>query len=128
MGIGRHDKKIWVSTRRSRWMKDGVARAMGFLAAESGLDRCQRDIVAPGVFGTQVVAAAFEQVTAIDGFGFLFALLLFGPGELRLLLVVSNEVITRDPGVTLLRAPDGFVNLGGRPQAACNDAARLAPF
>jgi hypothetical protein len=31
---------------------------------EGSFDLCQQDIVAPDVFGPQVVAAAFEQVTA----------------------------------------------------------------
>src|ERR1700736_2899219 len=96
-------------------MEDGPLAERAFETAEGSLDSCQQDIVAPDVFGIQVVAAAFEQVTAIEGFGFLFALLFFAPGELGLLLVVSNKIIARDPGVTLLQAADGFVNLGGRP-------------
>jgi hypothetical protein len=69
----------------------GRSHSGAFHAAESGLDPCQRDIAAPDVFGTQVVAAAFEQVTAIESFGLLFALLFFTPGALGLLLVVGNS-------------------------------------
>src|SRR5260370_3322788 len=103
-------------------MEDGPLAQRTFDAAEGSLDSCQQDIVAPDVFGTQVVAAAFEQVTAIEGFGSLFALLVFAPGELGLLLVVGKKIVASNPGVTLLQAADGFVNLGRCPQAACDDA------
>src|SRR5258705_10949101 len=103
-------------------MEDGPLAERAFETAEGSLDSCQQDIVAPDVFGTQVVAAAFEQVTAIEGFGFLFALLVFAARELGLLLVVGHKVVSKHPGVTLLQSLNGFVYLGRRPQAACDDA------
>src|SRR5258708_21845761 len=109
-------------------MEDGPLAERAFDTAEGSLDSCQQDIVAPDVFGTQLVAAAFEQVTAIEGFGFLFALLVFAPGELGLRLVVGHQIVPSYPGVTLLQTPDGFVNLGRCPPAACDDAlAQLFP-
>src|SRR4029077_12747756 len=107
-------------------MEDGPLAERAFETAEGRLDSCQQDIVAPDVFGTQVVAAAFEQVTAIEGFGFLFALLVFSASELGLLLVVGHKVVSSHPGVTLLQTPNGFVYLGRCPQAACE--MRLRSF
>src|SRR5258708_29192983 len=88
-------------------MEDGPLAEWAFETAEGSLDSCQQDIVAPDVFGTQVVAAAFEQVTAIEGFGFLFALLVFAPGELGLLLVVVRaEWIRSAPRSLALSKPE----------------------
>src|SRR5258705_10400985 len=103
-------------------MEDGPLAERAFETAEGSLDSCQQDIVAPDVFGTQVVAAAFEQGTAIEGFGFLFALLVFAARELGLRLVVGYKVVPSHPGITLLQTPNGFVTLGSCPQAACADA------
>src|SRR4029077_3881812 len=79
-------------------MEDGPLAERAFETAEGSLDLCQQDVVAPEVFGTQVVAAAFEQVTAIEGFGFLFALLVFAARELGWLLVVGHKVVSSHPG------------------------------
>jgi hypothetical protein len=57
----------------------------------------------------------FEQVTAIEGFGLLFALLFFALGELGLPLVVGNRIAAGDPRVALLQAANGFVHLDSRP-------------
>jgi hypothetical protein len=49
---------VWIFS--GRVMEDGPLAERAFETAEGSLDSCQQDIVAPDVFGTQVVAAAFE--------------------------------------------------------------------
>src|SRR5260370_33931038 len=97
-------------------MEDGPLAQRTFDAAEGSLDSCQQDIIAPDVFGTQVVAAAFEQVTALEGFGFLVALLVFAARGLGLRLVVGYKVVPSRPGLSLLQTPKCFLHLRSRPQ------------
>jgi len=44
----------------SKMMEDGPLAERAFETVEGNLDSCQQDIVAPEVFGTQVVAAALK--------------------------------------------------------------------
>jgi hypothetical protein len=55
-----------------------------------------------------VVAAALLQITAVEGFGFLFALEILKAGELALLLVVGKLIVASHPGIALLQAADRF--------------------
>jgi hypothetical protein len=53
---------------------------------------------------SQVVAAALYQVTAIERFGFLFALEVLTPGEFGLLLLKAKVIVPSHTRIALLQA------------------------